>query len=192
MKRLMIGYMFAHMLLTTQYSVGQESPPKNDYFQMNSIPLVSDTSGQHISGPKSTQTAMLLTLGVTIVPTVIAYPQFDGSTEGTRRGYIFLGIGLISGPSMGKFYAKDTKGALIGSAIRLAAGAVTAYGAENIDDEGELFWIGAITGSISLAFDILTTPKSVRKYNERQKAFSLLPRYNSRTKSRGISLIILL
>ncbi len=146
---------------------------------------------------KSVAKGLLLSIGSTVIPTVVGGMSLHRESNITFSTML-LGYGGILGPSAGNFYAGDKKRGMIGAAIRLGAwlliSAVTTGG--SWDENGSTAEEKAILGALIVSFgsavwNIATVPASVRQYNFRQREkFSLQPLIDPADRSIGLNLAI--
>lgn len=120
-------------------------------------------------------------------------------------GMLVLG-GMVGGPSAGHFYTANDRQAWTGLAIRGGGLVVAFVGAaiaisnwnlfnpESNDDEGEAvgFTMTLVGVSVIMAdgvYDLLTAPRSARRYNEQHQAISLqmTPTYFTAARAPGLS-----
>lgn len=153
---------------------------------------------QAVKKPKSENTAILLSLGATIIPCTVGWFTHPTSL------IIGFGMGTILGPSVGHFYAEQSGHALWGIGIRalgIGAGIATmraGYGKKTIFDEPEnsglvLTGLGllGVTG-VYMLYDIFEASSSVRKYNESIKKTDnvyFVPKIDLKEENYGLSLV---
>lgn len=149
---------------------------------------------------KSEGQAVAMSLAVTVAPIVLAGVVSSGGTE--EVGLCLALGGLIAGPSMGHFYAKQTGRGLTGIGIRTAivvGGAFLISSAtEELDPDSRGFSAGVgiiAVGAVTLVhgmYDIFTAPSSVRKYNEsliNEVHLRLVPEVDPLNKNYGLSIV---
>lgn len=145
--------------------------------------------------PKSETTALLLSLGATVIPIGIGWKM------GFENNLYLIGFGVIIGPSTGHFYAEQWghgwKSAGLRAGIMAVPVALLTWA--DISQDLRKLGIGLLTlipAAGSLAFltiyDIGTAPSSVRKYNESIKKTGnvyLVPKIDVKEESYGLSLV---
>ena len=128
---------------------------------------------QHDSIPqaRSPHTALLLSLGATVIPFAI------GSASSTRSETEKLAFwGILVGPAVGHFYAGHSKQAWQGIGIRSGVGVATlavgfascsgrGSGSDSWDCGSAAVIIGSVALLASVVHDIATAPRSAREYN---------------------------
>jgi len=149
---------------------------------------------------KSESAALLGSLAATAIPSFLGWGFLTGNAE--EFGLALTLSGLIAGPSMGHFYANQKGRGFTGIGIRLAiilgGYYLTSEAIEEQHPDSELYAaiIGIIAvGSVTLVhgiYDILTTPSSVRRYNEslkNKKSLRLVPEVDPYNESYGLSIV---
>ncbi len=162
-----------------------------------SSPASVSVTRNSIIKEKSVAKGMLLSVGSTVLPTVVGVMSLHRESN-IALGTMLLGSGGIMGPSMGNFYAGDKKRGMIGAAVRLGAwllvSGVTTGGTwdENGSSAEEITILGALIVSFGTAvWNIAIVPVSVRQYNLQQREkFSLQPMINPPEQSIGLNLAI--
>lgn len=157
----------------------------------------ASASGNIIIKEKSVTKGILLSVGTTVLPTVIGGMSLHRESN-IALGTMLLGYGGILGPSAGNFYAGDKKRGMIGAAVRLGAwllvSGVTTGGSwdENGSSVEEKTILGALIVSFgSAVWNIATVPASVRQYNLQQRErFTLQPLIVPAEQSVGLNLAI--
>lgn len=158
-------------------------------------------------GLKSEGLAFTMSLAATAVPIAIgsmALTERSGN-EVRVNGNLALPListGLFLGPSIGHFYAGQTKRGIQGIAIRLgivaAAAGITFMIVRNEPSDiggqivGGAMVVGGIISSLHGIYDISTAPSSVRKYNEslkNKKSFMFIPEIDPYNENYGISVV---
>lgn len=145
---------------------------------------------------KSPSIAFLLSAGSTMIPILIGMNKIEPDLE-------LVAAGSLLGPSIGNFYAGDTRRGINGILFRGGGLLMTTMGfimyfddanATEVDDDeweygndGEALIYGglAIIG-ISAVWDIVMAPISAREYNKKH-GLSFSPVYDPLKKSGGIS-----
>lgn len=165
--------------------------------QILTLPSSASEPGSIIVREKSVATGLLLSVGSTVLPTVVGVMSLHRESN-IALGTMLLGYGGILGPSMGNFYAGDKKRGMIGTAIRLGAwllvSGVTTGG--TWDENGSTAEEKAILGALIVSFgtavwNIATVPASVRQYNLQQREkFSLQPLLDPLEHAIGLNLAI--
>jgi hypothetical protein len=158
-------------------------------------------------GLKSEGLAFTMSLAATAVPIVLGSTALTENTGNEVRvnGNLALPListGLFLGPSIGHFYAGQTKRGLQGIAIRLgivaAAAGITFTIVRNEPSDiggqivGGAMIAGGIISSLHGIYDIFTTPSSVRKYNESLKnkaSLMFVPEIDPYNESYGVSVV---
>jgi hypothetical protein len=142
--------------------------------------IVSSFESVHAqSKPKSVTKAYLISAANTVLPIVIATQLNKADEYGLNVP--FYAYGFILGPSMGQVYARDVKRAAIGAGLRTAGFVLFARGLaqsiSNSSKQGDLEGgLGLLTFVSATVWNIATTPKSVKKYNQTHGlAFEIQP-----------------
>lgn len=147
---------------------------------------VTSVSPRSTSHEKSGRTAFLcsfLTTGILGGAAVIVKKSTGDrdhqSDVGTTTA---LGIaGYLAGPSIGHFYAGQTRRAWIGVGIRgliglgFGAALVTLVDEDNGNDQDALAFAMLAAGAGAVVADILTAPRSARIHNEKVRRMSIGP-----------------
>ena len=97
---------------------------------------------------------------------------------------------MLIAPSIGNFYARDTRRTLIGLGMRLGGAGVMGLGSlmtPKNQDPNPLFYVGMITIGAGVIYSLYTTPSSVSEYNARQ-SWSVVPFVNPGSKLAGLTL----
>jgi hypothetical protein len=135
------------------------------------LPAQSDS----LPHPKSPRTALLLSLGATVVPYAIAEQGQDQNTA-------LAVAAILVGPAVGHFYAGKPGRGLVGMGIRVGVTAVTVGVAQlACHDPQEWSCLGAtlaFTGAAvlgSMVVDIAAAPGSARRSNEERARLAILP-----------------
>lgn len=155
---------------------------------------------------KSPTTASLYSLGATLLPAIPAWIFLD---SGNYNEFLFWGCfissvsGIVIGPSVGHFYAGNTKRGFMSAGFRTVSTGVflwSGYGflrvVSDLDFEntGLYFWTAVVSGIVttgSIVFDLWTCPNSVEKYNRSvsgYRGFYLSPEIDIKDESYGLSL----
>jgi hypothetical protein len=133
--------------------------------------LLCSELNRPVGKPKSTRIAYCWSLGCTFAPIVIPYAlEYFFPDVPTAAGSSFTVAGVLVGPSTGHFYAGQWRGGLVTIGVRLAFIGVVAFGynmswsepsgmANFLDAVGLIGFVGTI------GYDLITIPRSVRKYN---------------------------
>lgn len=145
--------------------------------------------------PKDAGTAILIATSASVIVPLIGISTAN-SNSGSNAVYGFwIGaavIGVIVGPSAGKLYAADYKGAMTGIVVRSVISGIIALqlsgksdkNASFGPDEDALFLlgVGSVACAASMLHSILTTPRSVREYNQKHN-LSVMPAFDPRSRS---------
>lgn len=115
--------------------------------------------------------ALLVASASTVIPIYVGIKTNDRGKKARIASASSAAIGLLVGPSAGKFYAEDFGAAIAETAIRTGFFAIgVSIGPFN--DLGQVLVIGILGTAV---YSIVTTPASVRKFNKRQLSLSLAP-----------------
>lgn len=156
--------------------------------------------------PKSKTAAVMWSVGATIIPSalgiLLTWSDEGASDWRTPCGWTMIIGGPIIGPSAGHFYAEQWFHGVKTAGARLALGGTGCISSivlailivKGVDPEDLDEWaISAIpTGLACIAvighgvYDIITVPRSVRKYNEK---LQLGPEINLKEKRYGIGVV---
>jgi hypothetical protein len=126
------------------------------------------------SGTKYGATAFAYSLFGTALPCVASsiYISREGEASEAAAGLPILAAYLV-GPSLGHFYAGQSKRALVGIGIRSAAAAAFAAGLSIEEDKAydapsanTLMLLSVIVGLSSTLVDVFDAPRSARIHNE--------------------------
>ena len=147
---------------------------------------------QQMNRPKSPSNAFLLSVGSTMIPILIGINKED---------ILLVATGSLIGPSIGNFYAGDTRRGISGILLRGGGMLMTTLGiAMNFDDatevdddeweygnDGEaLIYGGLAVIGISAVWDIVMAPTSAREYNKKH-GLSFSPMYDPVNKAAGMN-----
>ena len=149
---------------------------------------------QQMNRPKSPSNAFLLSVGSTMIPILIGINKED---------ILLVAAGSLIGPSIGNFYAGDTRRGISGILLRGGGLLMTTLGiamyfddanATEVDDDeweygndGEaLIYGGLAVIGISAVWDIVMAPTSAREYNKKH-GLSFSPMYDPVNKAAGMS-----
>ena len=102
------------------------------------------------------------------------------------------GYAVLIAPSIGNFYARDTRRTLIGLGMRLGGAGVMGLGwklTPNNQDPNPLFYVGMITIGAGVIYSLYTTPSSVREYQARQ-SWSAAPVIDPKRRAAGLAMQI--
>ncbi len=159
-----------------------------------------DTLWTKISGQKSENMAVYLSVVSTIVPIGAGIALRTQEPEGLGAGLIISG--LLIGPSAGHFYAQQwgqgfkTIGVRVGLGFGVLLTSAT-IASKFIDPTEDIISNVAAASCLAIAgvavaahgiYDITTTPKSVRKYNEKLNP-ELKPEINLRDQRYSLGLV---
>lgn len=149
---------------------------------------------------KSEGRALAMSLAATVTPLLLGGAFLSGDSEDIGL-CIALG-GLVAGPSLGHFYAKQTGRGLKGIGIRAA---IVVGGAYLISSKTEelhpdcrvmAFGYGVLAAGTLIfihgMYDTFTAPSSVRKYNKslmEENSLRLVPEINLVNESYGLSIV---
>jgi len=143
---------------------------------------------QEARKPKSEVTAVLLSLGATVIPTRV------GLRMRSEFSLYLIGFGVFIGPSTGHFYANQWMRGMATVCQRLFIILGGAALSEDLEF-GERVGIALLAGVfiiVSVLYDIGTAPASVRKYNEsigKTGEVYFVPKIDIKEESYGLSLV---
>ena len=141
----------------------------------------TQVAAQHdsLAPPKSPGTALLLSLGATVVPYAIA----TGSAPDQNSAIAVLAI--FVGPAVGHFYAGNWRRGFTGIGIRgviiLATGALLQDSCHDSSNPNEwlcitpAFVLAGTAFLVSMIVDITAAPGSARKYNVEHPRLTIVP-----------------
>jgi len=104
----------------------------------------------------------------TLVPMAAGFVVGAADPEGSTLRADLLDAGLLAGPSLGHFYAREPKRALFGVGVR-AAGFAVFFMADNLASgtgEAAIGTLGFGVVVASVLHDIVSAKKSAREHNE--------------------------
>ena len=138
--------------------------------------------------PLSEGAAVAWSLGGTLAPMGVGL-VLGATAEDAGPGVGLLLAGAVVGPALGHLYAANLGHAAMGMAVRAAAGLMTFYGIRcgfteaACSEEPALAVVGLGVGVVSMIYDIVTAPASVRRHNQRRVSVSVGPSPVGRTRS---------
>lgn len=198
--------------ISFSFAVGQKlelSSPKIRFCANNLSYQAGDLNSSNMF--KDPRKAFLLSLGHFAVPTLVGSIILSNSSGSTDIvGGIILSYGILVGPSMGNFYARDESRSVGGLAVRVIGGGLmlagvlswandfsnsvgNAFSTGRHTDSGEsgvlLFLAGASITAGGIIFNLATAGQSARDYNRMHKLgnVSVTPVYFSQQKAPGLA-----
>jgi hypothetical protein len=155
---------------------------------------------------KNSATAALFSMGATFLPTIPFWISLDNENynESLFWGSLIISVsGIVIGPSVGHFYAGNTKRGLMSAGLRTVSTGAFLWSSGgllgvahdvNFGNEELYLWVALASGITtfgSIVFDIWTCPNSVEKYNKSirdQGGLYLTPEIDLTNESYGLSL----